>query len=570
MCMLKGKNVILPRPLLICICVALLLVGTNSVALAQTDAVPGWSDGRVFELGRTDAGTSLKALCSANALDPTVDSPLVVIAFRSTGEVSTQQVLALKKLLGTVVHSELRLVIVAIDPAAKFPPQGSAYNTTDERAAAALWRSLAWLGVDAVVEVTPDANADWPKDCLAQAVRTKSIAGVGTLPSARISAKLLELPLEKWSVSEKTETQIEKVLPYLSGLQRSPIREEFNRRRQRTPQQVAKELTAVYGHELKSIMYQPALAIVARRQFAELQQDPTVELDVAKVLYPYLAKAAAADLPKPDANGSVVSGHLVFADWALHTKDQRAVRLVTRAADVGFDPNGRPLPAMPSHNEMSDAVFMGCPILTSAARLSGEMKYLDLMRSHLAFMQKLCVRPDGLYRHSPLCEAAWGRGNGFPILGLVLALTNLQAMRDDATATPELRAAASQAFDDVQPDFQKHAAALLPHQDETGMWRQVIDKPSAYREVTATCMIGFALQRGIRSGWLDAAQFQPAADRAWQAMLPRIGSDGVLIDVCTGTGKQKSLQDYYDRAAILDRDERGGAMALLFAVERCR
>jgi hypothetical protein len=40
-----------------------------------------------------------------------------------------------------------------------------------------------------------------------------------------------------------------------------------------------------------------------------------------------------------------------------------------------------------------------------------------------------------------------------------------------------------------------------------------------------------------------------------------------LIDVCESTGKQKTLGDYLRRAAILDRDPRGGAMALLFATE---
>lgn len=33
------------------------------------------------------------------------------------------------------------------------------------------------------------------------------------------------------------------------------------------------------------------------------------------------------------------------------------------------------------------------------------------------------------------------------------------------------------------------------------------------------------------------------------------------------TGKQKSLREYYDRPAILGADDRGGAMALLFATE---
>jgi hypothetical protein len=39
------------------------------------------------------------------------------------------------------------------------------------------------------------------------------------------------------------------------------------------------------------------------------------------------------------------------------------------------------------------------------------------------------------------------------------------------------------------------------------------------------------------------------------------------VDVCTGTGKQKSLRDYFDRGAILGPDPRGGAMAFLVATE---
>jgi hypothetical protein len=41
----------------------------------------------------------------------------------------------------------------------------------------------------------------------------------------------------------------------------------------------------------------------------------------------------------------------------------------------------------------------------------------------------------------------------------------------------------------------------------------------------------------------------------------------MLVNVCTGTGKQKTLEDYFKRPAINGRDDRGGAMGLLFAVE---
>ncbi|HET9321427.1 MAG TPA: glycoside hydrolase family 88 protein, partial [Bryobacteraceae bacterium] len=204
-------------------------------------------------------------------------------------------------------------------------------------------------------------------------------------------------------------------------------------------------------------------------------------------------------------------------------------------------------------DEMSDSVFMACPILSSAGKLTGQSKYFDMAARHLSFMQKLCLRPDGLYRHSPLNEAAWGRGNAFPALGLAWTLSYFP--REHPEFGRMLRA------------FQDHMATLARLQDDEGMWREVIDQRGSYNEYSATAMIATAMLRGIQYGWLDSAAYQPRVDRAWRAILARTGADGRLMDVCESTGKQKFLKDYLHRAAILDRDARGGAMALLFATE---
>jgi rhamnogalacturonyl hydrolase YesR len=223
---------------------------------------------------------------------------------------------------------------------------------------------------------------------------------------------------------------------------------------------------------------------------------------------------------------------------------------------MGFDEQGRPLEVMPAHNEMSDAVFMSGPILVEAGRLTGEDKYYDMALRHLRFMLKLNLRDDGLHRHSPLDQAAWGRGNGFPALGLTLCLSSLP---EDHAMRPEILAA-----------LRAHLEALLPHQDPTGMWHQVIDFPGSYRELTVTSMLTFAMARGLRMGWLEEEKYRPVLDRAWYALRTRIAPDGGLVDVCTGTGKQESLRAYLDRTAILGPDPRGGAMALLAATELAR
>ncbi len=321
----------------------------------------------------------------------------------------------------------------------------------------------------------------------------------------------------------------------------------------RTPRQVAEQLAKVYGHRLDQVAYIPALPLVAKLRLSELTDDDSHQQEVARIVAPYLSGEKS---PVP-GNGSQHAGHLIFAELAAKSEGQDRERwtlLCKAAAGQIFDKTGQPQPLMPYHNEMSDAVFMAGPILAATGKLTGERRYFDAAAGHFASMRKLCLRADGIYRHSPLCEAAWGRGNGFPALGVAWALSEWP---DDHPAKKDLLA-----------EFQKHVAALKPHQDaNTGCWHQVIDHHQSYDEYTATCMIGFAMQRGIRRGWLAKGDYQPSVDRAWRAIESRTAADGQLVNVCAGTGKQKTLEDYFKRPAINGRDDRGGAMGLIFTTE---
>ncbi len=208
---------------------------------------------------------------------------------------------------------------------------------------------------------------------------------------------------------------------------------------------------------------------------------------------------------------------------------------------------------MPFHDEMSDSIFMATPIVARAGALTGERRYFDMAARHFAFMQKLDLRPDGLYRHSPLTEAAWGRGNAFAALGLAMTLEGFPKTH------PE--------YDRLILAFRQHMARLAEFQDADGMWHEVIDEPASYAEFSATAMIATAMKMGVRNGWLDSRAFEPLVDNAWRSIVMRVGAEGSLMDVCESTNKQTSLEAYLHRAAILGQDQRGGAMALLFATE---
>jgi acetyl esterase/lipase/rhamnogalacturonyl hydrolase YesR len=321
----------------------------------------------------------------------------------------------------------------------------------------------------------------------------------------------------------------------------------------RTPRHVAEQLAAVYGKRLDQVAYIPALPLVAKLRLSDATQQSRYAEEVGRIVAPYL-RGDKSPVPR---SGSEQAGHLIFAELAARSKGkdrERWTLLCRAAADQIFGKDGKPLPLMHHHHEMSDAVFMAGPILAATGKLTGERKYFDAAVTHFASMRKLCLRRDGLYRHSPLCEAAWGRGNGFPALGLALALSDWP---DDHPAKKDLIA-----------EFRKHMAALRSHQDaRTGCWHQVIDHPESYDEYSCTCMIGFAMHRGIRQRWLSRDDYQPCVDKAWRAVKERTSADGKLVNVCTGTGKQKTLKDYLTRPAINGRDDRGGAMGLLFATE---
>ena len=548
-----------------------------------------------FPIGRTRQGTLIWCLAESEALNYRSTKQRVLYVGGLDGSTSSVRALTRLSILSTSFQrtEDATLAIVPIaNPDgwaagrgavtssggtvnAGYPPEGPAYNSLTCPESQYLWRFIGWFAPDVVVECHDDSATEyqrvlsgaltgvdaWPKDSLAHALRDFPVASIG-------KTRVLRLPTSTASSDAFGFTKVpngsEKKSYLTSGrpmpidTDRSPLRQVMLRRLDRTPLDVAKELAQTYGGHLDRVMYQPALALVARLRLGELTADESHRTDVEGIVRRYVDGTKPSLTDK--VSGSHLAGHLIFAELARLDPDSRYVDLVKAAADYGLDDQGRLRKAMPFHNEMSDAVFMACPILTAAGRYTGDDRYFEMAVRHLEFMTNLCVRGDGIYRHSPLCEAAWGRGNGFPALGLALCLADLDAVGEESSA-------AGKAREVMLPALRAHLQALVPHQDVTGMWHQVIDDPGSYREMTSTCMISYAIVRGIRSGWLDETKYAPIAKRAWEAVKVRIGEDGTLFDVCTGTGKQKTLWDYRDRTAILGKDERGGAMALLFAVE---
>ena len=451
-------------------------------------------------------------------------------------------------------------------PTIGYPPKGAAYNSKTDPEAHYLWRWIGMHAPDFVIDLRGGSAHERRSSLAAENDMARRAALIGTKRvlaanelasalSANASCETGPIPAIQVSCGGRRGQDILRDILRQLQSQRlavpSPARIELRTRTARSPLRVALQLSEHYGHKLNQVAYQPALALVARARLTEITGDKSHLNAVEKIVAPYLSGEKPSFGKR--VSGSHLSGHLIFGELARQTGNKEYIALAKAAADHGFNANGAPKEAMPYHSEMSDAVFMSCPILAQTGQLTGDKKYFEMCLKHLRFMQGHCLREDGIFRHSPLDETAWGRGNGFPALGLAWSLSCLP---EDFDGRYEILGA-----------YRKHMSALARHQDPNGMWHQVVDHPESYREMTSTCMITFAMVRGLRNNWLNPEGFEPIVKRAWNAIKTRIASNGRLVDVCTGTGKHKDLRAYFDRTAILGTDERGGAMAFMVATE---
>jgi rhamnogalacturonyl hydrolase YesR len=471
-----------------------------------------------YDIGLAQDGTRIDAL-AVTASRPS--APTVALVGGLTGDDASADAVR-EAVIAYARRRERPFHLVAVPQAnparavLEFPPTGVAYRENPE--AHTLWR---WLGVQA-----PDLVliADERDGGLAAALQRERVAGLGAMPARR------------WMQEGDWADRLGSIAP-------SPAARERARRRARTPRELATELSRHYGRDFEQPWYISAIALVARIRLGEVE-------DVRRLAEPWV-DGRRDSLARP--NALVLAGHVVFTELARATGDPRYTALVRRAADLGFDAHGNMLEAMPYHDGYSDSVFMGTTILAQAGALTGEPRYFAMADRHLRFIERLDLRPDGLYRHRPEADVAWGRGNGFAALGLALTLSELPA--------------GSQAHRHALESYRELMDRLLPLQRQDGLWRNVLDHPGAFAEFSGTAMIGFALRRGLEWGWIGGRRYEEAVARAWDAVNVRSSSSGELIDVCESTARLTTLEEYLKRTAILGQDPRGGAMAMLFATE---
>ena len=199
-----------------------------------------------------------------------------------------------------------------------------------------------------------------------------------------------------------------------------------------------------------------------------------------------------------------------------------------------------------------DDMYMVGALQIQAYRATGDIVYARRAAVFLkAYLDKL-QQPSGLFFHGPEAHFYWGRGNGWVASALAETLSSVP------DTVPE--------YGELVNAYVRMMEALLPLQSESGMWRQLVDYPEAWEESSCTAMFAFAMEVGVKNGWLEEDKFKPAVRRAWRALNNNLDEKGDLKGICVGTGQNKDAQYYLDRPRTRG-DFHGQAPLLWLATE---
>lgn len=196
-----------------------------------------------------------------------------------------------------------------------------------------------------------------------------------------------------------------------------------------------------------------------------------------------------------------------------------------------------------------DDVWMVGSLQAQAYRSTQDTLYLDrAARMTDTYLERL-QQPNGLFHHGPEAPFFWGRGNGWVAAGLAELLSELPEGHPRHAS--------------ILAGYRRMMDALLLYQAEDGMWRQLIDHETAWKETSSTAMFGYAMAVGVQRGLLPEETFRPAYRRAWAALSGYI-NDGQVTGVCVGTGQSQDI-DYYLNRPRSTGDLHGQVPVLWFA-----
>jgi rhamnogalacturonyl hydrolase YesR len=287
------------------------------------------------------------------------------------------------------------------------------------------------------------------------------------------------------------------------------------------------------SHGPKALHYSHVATWTGALQFAQLVKDEDLRKRLVDRFDQFLP-ANGEGVPRTDHVDGTVFGSLPLELYLQESRFRYRV-MGLAFADAQWD---RPLPDGLSRQTRwwIDDMYMITALQLQAYHVTGEAKYLERTAdSMVAYLKKL-QQPTGLFFHAPDIPFYWGRGDGWVAVGMADLLRDLPARHRHHKF--------------VLASYRKMMAALLSHQAANGMWRQLIDHPESWEETSSTAMFTYAFVTGVKNGWLAEDTYGPAARKAWIAVVGYLTPEGLLREVCVGTGKKNDIQHYLNRPRV--------------------
>lgn len=204
-----------------------------------------------------------------------------------------------------------------------------------------------------------------------------------------------------------------------------------------------------------------------------------------------------------------------------------------------------------------DDLYMGGVFLVRYGIYTGDQRHIDDAARNIINQAAREADGDGLWFHGYFEDSKshapfkWARGNGWVTVTLV---ETLSAMADNNPLRPQLLAI-----------LRKQVESLKPLQTQSGMWRQVLDKPELWEETSATAMFAYGIARAVNRGWLPASDMQ-IARRAFAGVARNVTPEGAVQNTCAGTNIGTTLEFYINRPRP-DDDPHGRGPTLLAGSE---
>lgn len=252
-----------------------------------------------------------------------------------------------------------------------------------------------------------------------------------------------------------------------------------------------------YGDE--ALHYAEAAAAVGALRYAGATGDAELQAELIARYAPLLDDDSGLISRRPHVDMNVLG--IVPLQIAIQTGSERHLAQGLGFADAQWEP-----PLIDGLTGQTrwwiDDLYMVGMLQIQAWRATGEAKYADRAARQLAAYLPRLQQDNGLFFHSPDVPIFWGRGNGWVAVAMAEVLSSLPA---DHPLRPVL-----------VEHFRTMMAALLPFQNDRGMWRQVVDRDEFWPETSGTAMFAYAMAVGVDEGLLDAATY--SAPVLWLAV----------------------------------------------------